>query len=167
MILLIDGYNIIGIAHKDRQAKRNWLISRLIDYKAKTLHDITVVFDGWRNGFYESRDVIGGVKIIYSGYGEKADDVIFRIISNERRKRIVVTSDREIAAFAWEKDCIPISSEKFEQKLSNGHIENRTCCDNDYDDDDDDAEIKRKKQRGNPRKSSKKDALIKKALEKL
>ena len=78
------------------------LIDALIEYGKRKSHDLTVVFDGWRTGQgQESRTVIGGVKVIYSRIGDKADSVIKRMISAERREWIVVTSDREIADHAW------------------------------------------------------------------
>lgn len=77
-------------------------------------HDITVVFDGWKGGEgKESLTKRGGIKIIYSRLGEKADSVIKRIISAERHEWIVVSSDREIANHAWSISSTPIPSETF------------------------------------------------------
>ncbi len=55
----------------------------------------------------------GGVKVIYSRLGEKADSVIRRILSTERREWIVVSSDREVAGHAWGAGSVPIPSEEF------------------------------------------------------
>ncbi len=73
-----------------------------------------VVFDGWKGGTgIESTSVRGGVKVIYSRLGERADAVIKRTLSSERREWIVVSSDREIARHAWATGSIPIGSERF------------------------------------------------------
>ncbi len=73
-----------------------------------------VVFDGWKGGTgIESSSVRGGVKIIYSRLGEKADAVIKRILSSDRREWIVVSSDREIVRHAWATGSIPVGSERF------------------------------------------------------
>ncbi len=48
--ILIDGYNLIGIAHKDLEKARQELIQKLHGYAKTKGHDITLVFDGWKNG---------------------------------------------------------------------------------------------------------------------
>ena len=48
----------------------------------------------------EERDLAGGVAIIYSRLGEKADEVIKRLVAAGSEEILVVTSDREIATFA-------------------------------------------------------------------
>ena len=90
------------------------LINILIAYKKISLHDITLVFDGYKGGsVIENAEFKGGVKIIYSRLGEKADDVIKRIISRERKEWIVASSDRDIMNHAWASGSIPIASELF------------------------------------------------------
>ena len=98
---------------------RGELVSMLIKYRAVKKHDITLVFDGYRNGAgKENVSVTGGVRVIYSRLGERADDVIKRIVSGERREWIVVTSDREIANHAWASGSIPVPSERFYEIVS-------------------------------------------------
>ncbi len=83
-------------------------------YKKKRGHEIVVVFDGWKSGSgVESSSMKGGVKVIYSRLGEKADAVIRRILSTERQEWIVVSSDREVASHAWGAGSVPIPSEEF------------------------------------------------------
>lgn len=90
------------------------LINTLIAYKKISLHDITLVFDGYKGGsVIENAEFKGSVKIIYSRLGEKADDVIKRIISRERKEWIVASSDRDIMKHAWASGSIPIASELF------------------------------------------------------
>lgn len=76
------------------------------------------MFDGWKSGgLKEDHIERGGIRIIYSRLGEKADTVIKRIISTERQEWIVITSDRDIASQAWRCGSIPVSSEIFYEKL--------------------------------------------------
>src|SRR5512135_465073 len=90
------------------------LIDSLIEYRKKRGHEITVVFDGWKTGeAQESRSMTGGIKVVFSRVGEKADSVIKRIISSERREWIVVTSDRDIADHAWASGSVPVPSDDF------------------------------------------------------
>lgn len=112
--ILIDGYNLIGTAIGDLAAGRERLAAKLIAYNKDRGHSITVVFDGWKDGAGpETAAMRGGIRIIYSGIGERADDVIGRILSKERREWIVVSSDREVAARAWAAGSVPVPSGEF------------------------------------------------------
>jgi len=101
------------------------------------------------------------VTVIFSGLGEKADSVIKRIISSGRRGWIVVTSDRAIADCAWSEGSVPISSGDFIMTVEQ-HLPDPSASevyeDGEY------QEIRRK---GNPRKLSKKEKAIRRALNKL
>jgi predicted RNA-binding protein with PIN domain len=160
--IIIDGYNLIGIYHKDLEKQRNLLIEILIEYRKKKGHNITVVFDGWKTGgLQENQSVIGGVKVIYSRLGEKADSVIKRIISSERQEWIVVTSDRDIEAYAWTSGSVAISSEDFMNALERKHLEKAALYE------DEEEEYAKPSRKGNPRKPSKKERAIKRILSKL
>jgi uncharacterized protein len=160
--IIIDGYNLIGIYHNDLRHERELFIQSIVDYRKKKGHDITIVFDGWRTGEgKENQAVTGGIRIIYSRIGEKADAVIKRIISSERREWIVITSDREIADHAWASGSIPVSSEKFLKVFE--RKDPLSSDEGEYDDD----EYIEPHRKGNPRKLSKKDKAIKRALSKL
>jgi len=136
------------------------LINSLIEYKKIKGHDLTVVFDGWRTGpGRETRSVTGGVRVIYSGIGDKADDVIKRTISSEKREWIVVTSDREIADHAWSCGSTPITAEKFLKVLGEQHTLP-------VDEEEDEEEYIQSK-KGSPRQLSKKEKAIRRALSKL
>ena len=131
-------------------------------YHKRKGHDITVVFDGWKTGgARENHSIIGGIKVIYSRLGEKADSVIRRIISSDRRGWVVVTSDRDIAAHAWAADAVPISSEDFTKAVE--RIYDRTSVE--YEDNDE--EYIQTDRKGSPRKPSKKEKAIKRVLSKL
>ena len=120
--ILIDGYNLIGIQHNDISLERERLIKTLSDYKKKTLHEITVVFDGWKaGGVIEDRTVIGGITVIFTRIRDKADSVIKRLIEESKRQVIVVSSDRDIASFAWSHNAIPIGSEEFIEAVRAKH----------------------------------------------
>ena len=162
--IIIDGYNLIGIDHTNLEAERRQLIELLIKYRKKKGHSVTVVFDGWKGGSRtESSSVRGGVNIIYSRLGEKADSVIKKIISTDRREWIVVSSDREIAAHAWSTGSVPVASGRFIDLIvkSKGHCQE---ADEAEDDEDYGINISRK---GNPGRLSKKERAIQRALGKL
>jgi hypothetical protein len=122
MLILIDGYNLIrqsdilrSYEHKSLEAGRRALIARLAEYEKKKGHKITVVFDGWKSGSAdEERDREGKINIIYSRYGEKADDVIKRMAANSDEETIVVSSDREIASYITRCGKTSLASLEFE-----------------------------------------------------
>lgn len=112
--ILIDGYNLIGVFHKDLKRARERLIESLIAYRKQKAHNITIVFDGYKQGLgKESSEIIGGIRVIYSGLGERADDVIKRILREEKKFWIVITSDKEIEREVWRQNCISIDSSIF------------------------------------------------------
>ncbi len=161
--ILIDGYNLIGTQHRDIAAARERLISELIEYRKLKGHDVTVVFDGWREGMGpEHREVKGGVVIIYSPLGERADEVIKRIVSAPRAGEppIVITSDREVQAHAWGQGAVAIDSETFDRRMHSAMAGGGS----EEDGDDDDYDSPRK---GNPHKASKKQRMLERALNKL
>jgi hypothetical protein len=135
MIVIIDGYNLIRQSdtlrryeRKSLEEGRRALIARLLDYEKKKQHKITVVFDGWKSGSAdEGRDREGAIDIIYSSYGEKADDVIKRQILRAVGDVIVVSSDREISSFATREGKTALSSPDFETILKNVIYEPETA----------------------------------------
>lgn len=143
-----------------------------MDYKKIKTHDITVVFDGYKSGAgVENVAVCGGVKVIYSRLGERADDVIKRIISKDRKEWIVVSNDRDIANHAWSVNSIPIPSERFFEIVSRqagqvGEQTNEETVDElsckDFEEDEYSHASK-----GNPCQLSKKEKAIRRALGKL
>ncbi|MCG6552605.1 MAG: NYN domain-containing protein [Candidatus Magnetominusculus sp. LBB02] len=162
--IIIDGYNLIGTHHKDIKAQRERLIQELSAYGRRKgfLSDMTLVFDGLREGLNTTTTSIAGLQVIYSARGQSADDVIKNIIARAGISYIVITSDRDIASFAWSKNCTPVRSEAFSRKLYVGDFVGETDFIEEEDDDKDTA-----KRKGNPRILSKKDKMIKQALDKL
>ncbi|MCE5262017.1 MAG: NYN domain-containing protein [Deltaproteobacteria bacterium] len=125
MHIIVDGYNLIRQSDTFRQSERksleegrNALVRSLAGYRKLRGHRITVVFDGWVGGSpAEERDLAGGVAIIYSRLGEKADEVIKRLLEKGDEEILVVTSDREIATFAVRRGKTAISSVEFDRLL--------------------------------------------------
>lgn len=125
MHIIVDGYNLIRQSDALRSAERRSLeegrkalVSALAQYKRARGHRITVVFDGWVGGSpQEERDLAGGVAIIYSRLGEKADEVIKRLVAAGSEELLVVTSDREVASFAVRRGKAAIASPDFAARL--------------------------------------------------
>jgi uncharacterized protein len=122
MHIIIDGYNLIRQSDTLRRSEkssleegRKALIRFIMPYRQAKAHRITIVFDGWQSGAYrEERDRQGGMDIIYSRRGEKADDVIKRIAEAAGEEIMVVTSDRDIASFVERRGGTAIASRAFE-----------------------------------------------------
>jgi predicted RNA-binding protein with PIN domain len=174
--ILIDGYNLIGIAHDNLERARNDLIHKLQEYASRKKHTITVVFDGWKNGNKDqTRITTRQVTTIYSRIGENADTVIKRMIASSSKHWIVISSDREISDFAARKDFAALSSEEFEGKLYSAinSTHDRDMIDNEsYEEDfmkyyEDEFDSPPALAKGNPRKLSKKDKKRLQALKKL
>ena len=123
--IIIDGYNLIRQSPALRSYDsveiaegREKLIEMLAHYRSLKKHPMLVVFDGWQEGdFTEQRTREKGIDIIYSKRGEKADEVIKRLVSNSGEELIVVTSDREITHFCQSRKCEVIPSPSFEEKI--------------------------------------------------
>jgi uncharacterized protein len=122
MHLIIDGYNVIRQSSQlqlldamDLQAGREALLELLSRYRERSHHKITVVFDGWQHGdLKESRDRYQGILIIFSRRGERADEVIKRLLHTDRERALVVSSDREIQVYAERVRAFWINAAKFE-----------------------------------------------------
>jgi hypothetical protein len=122
MHLIVDGYNVIRQSPRlqfldvmDLQAGREALLELLAQYRRRSHHRITVVFDGWQHGdLKESRDRYEGILVIYSRRGERADEVMKRLLIQERERALVVTSDREIQVCAQQAKAAWIHAGEFE-----------------------------------------------------
>src|SRR4030042_6461758 len=122
MHLIIDGYNVIRQSPRlqfldviDLQAGREALLELLAHYRRRSHHQITVVFDGWQRGdLKESRDRYEGILVIYSRRGERADEVMKRLLIQERQRAPGVTSDREVQVCAEEAKAAWINAGQFE-----------------------------------------------------
>lgn len=135
-------------------------MSKLISYRNRTCHHITIVFDGWKSGAHRQEEEIrGGVRILYSRLGDKADAVIKKMVSDGSREWIVVSSDRDIADHAWASGSVPVASGLFLERLEQ--------TDNDAGDQDIGGYPERRADRGNPRRLSKREKAIRRVLSRL
>ena len=124
--ILIDGYNLIrqseGLAAMERaslQEGREALLERLASYKQIKHHPITVVFDGTHaQAPLQGRTRFKGITVIFSRPGELADTVIKRLVTRERERAVVVSSDKEIVDFAVLKGAVTMGSVEFENKMA-------------------------------------------------
>jgi predicted RNA-binding protein with PIN domain len=123
--ILIDGYNLIrqseSLAAMERaslQEGREALLERLASYKRIKHHPITVVFDGTHaHDPLQGRTRYKGINVIFSRPGELADTVIKRLVTRERERAVVVSSDKEIADFATVHGSVTMGSVEFENKM--------------------------------------------------
>lgn len=154
--ILIDGYNLMakmdGLGG-NLEANRERFIRRLGQFREQKYHDITVVFDGEKGGWItESYDRTMGINIVFSRLGEKADDVIKRMVLEHAVEYTVITSDKEIASYAETTGHTAIPSEEFIYKL---YYDSKAGTDIDYRDEDTDYRTFSVKKKGNPKKLSK------------
>jgi predicted RNA-binding protein with PIN domain len=121
--LIIDGYNLIRqsprlslLDVRDLEAGRGALLQCLSDYRQRRPQNkVTVVFDGWQGGaLRESRDIYHGVVVVYSRRGERADEVIKRLVAREGNRVVMVSSDRELQAFAEKVGATWVAAGQFE-----------------------------------------------------
>lgn len=169
--ILIDGYNLLGIAHDNLEKARNNLIQQLQRYSDLKEHYITVVFDGWKSGqLKETKTQVGNVTVIFSRLGENADIVIKRLLSEGSRPWIVVSSDREIADFAWRNGFVCLTTMEFEGKLIHTARQEETEDSAEYDMEArylEDAGMTHSHQKGNPRRQSRRQRQKLRVLKKL
>jgi hypothetical protein len=166
--IIVDGYNLIGVHHRDLEVRRSLLIDLLVRYRRKKGHQITVVFDGWKDGRgVETSSMSGGVRIIYSRLGEKADSVIRRIVSTERHEWVVVSSDREIASHAWSMNSVPVPSEEFLSLLEAGDTEGSGDAGGQEQEEEEDDGERQSARKGSSHKQSKKEKALQRVLGRL
>jgi uncharacterized protein len=128
MHLIVDGYNVIRQSPRlqildvqDLQSGREALLELLALYRRRSQHKVTVVFDGWQRGdLKETRDRYQGILIVYSRRGERADEVIKRLLHQERERALVVTSDREIQVCAEQAKAAWINAGQFDSAYLDG-----------------------------------------------
>ncbi len=124
--IIIDGYNLIRqsstlsvLDDQDIQLGREALIDQLAAYKRLKRHRISVVFDGQNAPTISTRrDRVKGIDIIFSSMGELADTVIKRMVSGEKERALVITSDRDIQSYASAHGANVVNSPAFEEKLT-------------------------------------------------
>jgi uncharacterized protein len=119
--LIIDGYNLIGLKGtmgRDLEAQRSRLIQDLKRYHEIKGHPTIVVFDGWGSDSSQiSEHIHGGVQVIFSRQGEKADAVIKRLAFKLKSSCVVVSSDRDVASYAETNDAVAFRAGDFDRHL--------------------------------------------------
>ncbi len=177
MHLIIDGYNLIRQsdvlrAHERHglEAGRKALTHLLAGYRRATGHRITVVFDGWLGGPpQEERDRESGIDIIYSRRGEKADEVIKRLARAQAGETIVVTSDRPVMDAATRAGAAAIASREFEERVRRPRrglpAQAPELCGKD--DEGDSPPPRGTKKKGPSHRTSKRERLKRRGMEKL
>lgn len=101
---IVDGYNLIHVWEEinidDLALAREKLIRALQEYGGYENFEITLVFDAGKTEEDERIEIYSNIfRVIYSGYGETADNVIERLSYEEVRRRRqvhVVSSDAVI-----------------------------------------------------------------------
>jgi len=130
MHLIIDGYNLLHVNRSltclnstQLRWERDRLIDQLSAYQKVKSCGMTIVFDGWQGGWNtERREKKRETEIIYSKLGEKADEVIKRLVKEKGSEAIVITSDQDISRFAERMNVAVIPSEQFMEKLETSSI---------------------------------------------
>ena len=125
MHLIIDGYNLLHVTRSltqlssiELQRERDRLIHQLSDYRQLKPCEITIVFDGWQGGWNtEKKELKKGIELIFSKLGEKADEVIKRLVKEKGSGAIVITSDSEISRYAERMAAAVIPSDQFREKM--------------------------------------------------
>ena len=130
MHLIIDGYNLLHVTRSltqlssiELQWERDRLIHQLSDYRQLKSYEITVVFDGWQGGWRtEKKEREKGIELIFSKLGEKADEVIKRLVKEKGSGAIVITSDREVSRYAERMAAAVIPSDQFKEKMERSDL---------------------------------------------
>jgi predicted RNA-binding protein with PIN domain len=119
---LIDGHNLIGqmpglsLSDPDDENK---LLEYLRQYRARTGHTLTVVFDAGPDYHVAEKRQQGGITVQYAPHGQTADRIIIgrlRRVKNPQEV-MVVTSDRAVQQAARQVRVRVISAEEFAQQL--------------------------------------------------
>jgi len=125
MPILIDGHNLIGqmksisLADPDDEER---LIDCLAAWQRHRHSQITVVFDAGSHAGLpgEPQQSRAGIRVIYARQGQRADDVICRIVrrSTDRRGWLVVSSDRAVQAEVRYLGATVIPADEFARQLA-------------------------------------------------
>ena len=162
---LVDGYNVIRRAPelKSREqvsleAGRQALCALLVDVARVSEDTFTVVFDGADAGGRAGGG--SGVTVIFSSARESADRVLARMA---REGGAVVSNDREVRRAASLAGAVVVTTDQFLARLDQA----RALPPEAKADDDGDEEVPRGPRKGNPRRLSKKDRAVQRALGRL
>ena len=169
MHLIIDGYNLLHVGRSlillnpiELQRERDRLIDQVSAYGKLRRWEITVVFDGWQGGWStEKRERKKGIELIFSRLGEKADEVIKRLVKERGTGAMVITSDRDVSRFAERMAVTVIPSDQFKEKME------RAMVNPEKEIEQDEEEGRGVKKKGPSRRLSKRERRARAALKKL
>ncbi len=122
--LLVDGYNILfawfdlnNASPEDLDIARNYLITRLSNYKEMRNCEIIIVFDAYKvKGGLGNQERIGNLDVVYTKEAETADSYIERTARDKSRQNYsvkVATSDRLEQIIIFGSGAFRISAEEF------------------------------------------------------
>jgi uncharacterized protein len=105
---IVDGYNVIradpGLLQLERRSlelARETLANRLNNDPRLQKDDVTLVFDGGKGGrTFEMAEQRGRLRVIYSRFGETADDVIKRLVAGAGGDVRVISNDNDLRSHA-------------------------------------------------------------------
>ena len=168
MHLIIDGYNLLYVDRTlvssnptQLQRERDRLIDQLSAYRSLRQMEITVVFDGWQGGWStEQRERRKGIDLVYSRLGEKADEVIKRLVREKGAGVTVISSDREVSRYAEKISVAAVPSDQFKEKMENALLKREKDLQ-------EEEERTGGKKKGPSRTFSKKEKRMRSALKKL
>jgi len=115
MILIIDGYNLLHAGNIfQKKLTKETLINMTIRYKSIKKHIVFLVFDGG-GSFYSQEIQKNGITILFSGYGQTADDAIINLVKMKKNapEKVLISTDRALAEKAHNYNIISIDSEIF------------------------------------------------------
>jgi len=163
---LVDGYNVIRRAPelKSREqvsleAGRQALCALLVDVARVSEDTFTVVFDGADAGGRAGGG--SGVTVIFSSARESADRVLSRMA---REGGAVVSNDREVRKAAALASAVVVTTDQLLARLDRARA---LPSDSAAHGKDDEEELPRGPRKGNPRRLSKKERAIQRALGRL
>ncbi len=168
MHLIIDGYNLLHVSRSliqlssiELQWERDQLIHQLSAFRQVKPCEITVVFDGWQGGWNsERKEWKKGIELIFSKLGEKADEVIKRLVKEKGSGAIVITSDREVSRYAERMAAAVIPSDQFKEKMERSVLK----IDRDFEEEEG---VRASKTKGPSKRLSKKEKRRRSVLKKL
>ncbi len=158
--LIVDGYNLLALTGRigagtslHSETARESFLRDLAAYRQRKPHAITVVFDGWQQGWgTEQREHRLGLEIIFSRRGEKADQVIQRLTAEFGSACAVVSSDHEIIDVAKAQGAFVMTAQEFIEKLHGPSSSGRSIPHKELDIGNDLPLKRGSEKRGNPKK---------------
>lgn len=126
-LLVVDGYNIIyaweelkGLAAVNIDSARDELIDIMSNYQGALGSEVVLVFDAYRvKGRKSSEQDLSGLKVVYTGEGQTADQYIERMAAQYGRQydMTVATSDLLIQGAAWGSNCRRMSARELKLEV--------------------------------------------------